>query len=163
MFNLFKKKKEEVDYRVFAPIKGEVIELTEVPDPVFAQKMLGDGVAINPAEGVVYSPVNGEIVQVFDTKHAIGIKGETGIELLIHVGLETVALKGEGFTTFVKPGQSVKVGQKLLEFDLETIKEKAKSMITPVVITNSEQEQYNIEKNYGTANDNQYVVMEVKK
>ena len=165
MLNFLKKKKAEEnnkDLKLYAPIKGEVIELEKVPDPVFAQKMLGDGIAIAPQEGIVYSPIDGEVVQFFETKHAIAIKGRTGIELLIHIGLDTVALKGEGFTGFVKNGDSVKVGQKLLEFDMEAVGSKAKSLITPVVITNSQQEQYKIKKNYGTATNGEYIIMEIE-
>jgi len=95
--------------------------LEEVPDPVFAQKMMGDGIAIEPTEGTVVSPVNGEIVQFFPTKHAIGIKSETGVEVLIHVGLETVGMKGEGFEGLVEVGDKVKVGTPLLTFDIDQI------------------------------------------
>ncbi|MGX7068595.1 PTS sugar transporter subunit IIA [Gemella bergeri] len=116
-------------------MKGKVVAITEVPDPVFAQKMMGDGFAIIPEEGKLLSPVSGEIIQVFPTKHAFGIK--TGdVELLIHVGLETVAMKGEGFDVLVSAGDKVEVGQALLTYDLELVKEKAKDIITPCVVTN---------------------------
>ena len=114
-------------------MKGKVVDITEVPDPVFAQKMMGDGFAIIPEEGKLISPVAGEIIQVFPTKHAFGIKaGE--VELLIHVGLETVSMKGEGFDVKVSAGDRVEVGQTLLTYDLEL--EKAKDVITPCVVTN---------------------------
>ncbi|ERK56089.1 putative glucose-specific phosphotransferase enzyme IIA component [Gemella bergeri ATCC 700627] len=116
-------------------MKGKVVAITEVPDPVFSQKMMGDGFAIIPEEGKLLSPVSGEIIQVFPTKHAFGIK--TGdVELLIHVGLETVAMKGEGFDVLVSAGDKVEVGQALLTYDLELVKEKAKDIITPCVVTN---------------------------
>ncbi len=159
MLNIFKKKKSE-EIHIYAPIKGEAIQLDQVPDPVFAQKMVGDGVAINPAEGVVYSPVDGEIVQIFDTKHAIGINGPGGIEILIHVGLDTVNLKGEGFTAHVKSGDKVKRGQKLLEFDLEVIRAKAKGTVTPVLITNPDK--FEITKSHGQVGNLDFVIMEVK-
>ncbi|PHA00327.1 PTS glucose transporter subunit IIA [Bacillus pseudomycoides] len=123
---------------IVAPLTGEVKNIEEVPDPVFAGRMMGNGVAIDPTEGVVVSPVDGEIVQLFHTKHAVGIKSKNGAEILIHVGLETVTMAGEGFEAHVAEGQAVKVGDKLISFDLELIREKAKSTITPIVITNTD-------------------------
>ena len=133
---LFGKQEEQVHELVLSSyMKGKVVDITEVPDPVFAQKMMGDGFAIIPEEGKLISPVAGEIIQVFPTKHAFGIKaGE--IELLIHVGLETVSMKGEGFEVAVSAGDRVEVGQTLLTYDLELVKEKAKDIITPCVVTN---------------------------
>ncbi|NRD77671.1 PTS transporter subunit EIIC [Bacillus sp. BRMEA1] len=130
-----------------APIKGEIKPITEVPDPVFAEKMMGDGFAIVPSEGMVASPVNGKIVNLFPTKHAIGILSDGGLEVLIHVGLDTVNLKGQGFETLVSENAIVEVGQPLLKFDINYIKEHAKSTITPVVFTNlAEGEKIVIEK-----------------
>ena len=133
---LFGKKEEQVNEVVLSSyMKGKVVDITEVPDPVFAQKMMGDGFAIIPEEGKLISPVAGEIIQVFPTKHAFGIKaGE--VELLIHVGLETVSMKGEGFDVKVSAGDRVEVGQTLLTYALELVKEKAKDVITPCVVTN---------------------------
>ena len=133
---LFGKKEEQVQELILnSYMKGKVVDITEVPDPVFAQKMMGDGFAIIPEEGKLVSPVAGEIIQVFPTKHAFGIKsGE--VELLIHVGLETVAMKGDGFDVAVSAGDRVEVGQTLLTYDLEFVKEKAKDIITPCVVTN---------------------------
>ena len=133
---LFGKKEEQVNEVVLSSyMKGKVVDITEVPDPVFAQKMMGDGFAIIPEEGKLVSPVAGEIIQVFPTKHAFGIKSGD-VELLIHVGLETVAMKGEGFEVAVSAGDRVEVGQTLLTYDLELVKEKAKDIITPCVVTN---------------------------
>lgn len=135
---LFGKKeviKEEV---VMAPLSGTVRQLGEVPDPVFSEKMMGEGIAIEPSDGIVVAPFDGEIVQLFPTKHAIGIKGKSGLEILIHVGLETVALKGEGFEAFIQQGDQVKKGDKLIEFDMDVIKEKASSTITPIIMTNGD-------------------------
>ena len=137
MFGLFNKKKQE-DEVVVAPLTGKVIPLSEVPDPVFAQKMMGDGLAIFPSEGTLVSPVAGKVVQVFPTKHAIGIESSNGTEILMHIGLETVNMKGEGFEAFVKEGDTVTKGQKLISFDIELIKEKAASTVTPVIITNGD-------------------------
>ncbi|UAL48964.1 PTS glucose transporter subunit IIA [Sutcliffiella horikoshii] len=123
---------------VLAPLSGRVAELSEVPDPTFSQKMMGDGLAIVPTEGEVVSPVDGEIVQFFHTKHAIGIRSLSGAEILIHVGLETVSMNGEGFEGHVKEGDKVKAGDKLITFNIDLIKEKAADIITPIVITNGE-------------------------
>ncbi|WP_313893578.1 PTS glucose transporter subunit IIA [Psychrobacillus sp.] len=129
---LFKKKNLEV----LAPMNGEVIPLEDVPDPVFSQKMMGEGVAIMPTAGKVLAPMDGEIVLVSDTKHAVGIRAKDGTEILIHVGLETVSLRGEGFTVLVRVGDHVSVGQLLIEVNLEYIREHAKSIVTPIIITN---------------------------
>jgi len=118
------------------PIEGDIIPITQVEDQVFSSKMMGDGFAIIPAKGLVVSPVDGEIMSVFPTKHAIGIKSKLGHELLIHIGLDTVNLKGEGFTVLVKEGDQVTKGQEILRFDLEKIKNSVPSVATPVVFTN---------------------------
>lgn len=121
---------------IHSPLSGKVVAIEEVPDPTFAQKMMGDGFAVLPKEGKVVSPIAGEVIQVFPTKHAIGLKTPGGLEILIHIGLETVNMKGEGFTTHIKEGDRVKVGDLLVEFDLAQVEAKAASTITPVVITN---------------------------
>ncbi|GAB6099612.1 PTS glucose transporter subunit IIA [Halanaerocella petrolearia] len=121
---------------VFSPLNGDIIDLTEVPDPTFSQKMLGDGFAVIPKKGKLVSPVKGEIKKVFPTKHAIGIKTPEGLELLIHVGLDTVDLEGEGFEVMINNGDSVEVGDHLLNFDIDFIEENNKEIVTPVVVTN---------------------------
>lgn len=135
--NLFQKKVKAQIEEIYSPLAGEIISLAEVPDPVFSQKMMGDGIAIIPREGKLVSPVEGEIIQVFPTKHAIGIKSVKGLEILIHVGLETVELKGEGFEVFVKEGQSVKAGDVLSSFDIPFLESKNKEIVTPIIITNT--------------------------
>lgn len=119
-----------------SPLVGKIINISDVPDATFAQKILGDGVAVEPTEGILYAPVDGEVAQLFHTNHALGIKAENGSEVLLHVGIDTVKMNGEGFKAYVKVGDSVKAGDKLIEFDLNLIREKAKSDITPFVITN---------------------------
>ncbi|WP_026583586.1 PTS sugar transporter subunit IIA [Bacillus sp. J33] len=136
---LFGKKETVKSVEVKAVLSGTAVNLEEVPDPVFAEKMMGDGIAIEPSEGVVVSPVNGEIVQVFPTKHAIGLRAENGAEILIHIGLETVSMKGEGFEMHVTEGSRVNEGDKLVTFDLALVKEKAKSTVTPIIVTNGDQ------------------------
>lgn len=123
---------------LFAPLNGDVIDLTEVPDPVFAEKMVGDGFAIIPNSEKLLSPVKGKIQKVFPSKHAIGIETEEGLEILVHVGLETVELEGEGFEVLVDSGDLVEVGDHLLNFDISFIEENNKEIITPVVVTNYE-------------------------
>ena len=104
--------------KILSPMTGEAVGLGEVPDPVFSQKIIGDGMAVIPSEGKLLSPVDGEVISVADTKHAYGLRTAEGLELLIHVGLETVHLKGECFQVFVKPGDKVKAGDLLAEVDL---------------------------------------------
>lgn len=118
------------------PMEGTIHPLEDVPDQVFSEKMMGDGFAIDPSSGTVVSPVNGTIINVFPTKHAIGIQSDSGREILVHIGINTVELKGEPFEVFVKEGDEVKAGQKLVEANLNIIKEKATSTMTPIVFTN---------------------------
>lgn len=122
--------------RFIAPLAGELVSITTVPDPVFSERMMGDGFAIIPAEGIVVSPTDGLIMNVFPTKHAVGIVSDEGYEFLIHVGIDTVKLGGEGFDVKIAKGQRVEKGQILMEFDLEYISLNTSSIITPVVITN---------------------------
>ncbi|WP_420833058.1 glucose-specific PTS transporter subunit IIBC [Shimazuella soli] len=119
-----------------APIEGKVVPLSEVPDQVFSQKMMGDGFAIVPSNGKIVAPCDGKIETLFPTKHAIGITSTTGHEILIHIGIDTVELKGEGFTAYVSQGDQVKKGQHLLDVDLDLLKQKAPSTITPIIFTN---------------------------
>lgn len=128
----------EKDGRVIdmlAVAKGEVVGLECVPDPVFSEKMMGEGYAVIPDEGIIYAPISGKVVQIFPTCHAIGIEAAGGVEVLIHVGLDTVMLQGRGFTLRCKEGDVVQAGDVLLEVDLQYLKEEGKQTITPVVIT----------------------------
>lgn len=120
-----------------APIEGEVISIQEVSDPTFSEEILGKGIAIKPAKGRVVAPVNAEVALMFDTKHAVSLVTEDGAEILIHVGLDTVQLKGEHFKSFVNAGDKVKSGQVLIEFDIEKIEEAGYSTVCPIVICNT--------------------------
>ncbi len=125
----------ELSHIVHAPLTGEVTPLSEVPDQVFSEKMMGDGIAIKPSQGEVRAPFNSKIQMIFPTKHAIGLVSDSGLELLIHIGLDTVKLNGEGFTLHVEEGQEVKQGDLLINFDLDYIRNHAKSDITPIIVT----------------------------
>ncbi len=130
---LFKKN----DWSVYAPVKGRCVDITEVSDPVFSDEILGKGVAIIPDEGTVYAPADGVITTAFPTGHAVAITTVKDVEVLIHVGLDTVNLNGKHFEVFVQSGQRVRKGDKLLHADLEQIKADGYDTITPVVICNS--------------------------
>lgn len=126
---------------ICSPVNGIVTKLSEVPDEAFAQKALGDGVALIPAEGNIYAPSDGEIVFVYETKHAIGFLTETGISLLLHIGIDTVNLKGQGFDVFVQNGQKVKKGDLLMRVALSYIQANATSTISPFIVSETEENQ----------------------
>ena len=132
MLNFLKGKQLEIA----APLTGKVIPVTEVPDPVFAEKVLGDGIAVDPTEGTVYSPVDGTIFQIAHTFHAMGIESDDGLEILVHLGIDTVKLEGKGFQSVVEVGQKVKKGDKILEMDIGFIREQGLSPMSPCIITN---------------------------
>ncbi len=121
-----------------SPLKGKVLKLSEVKDEAFASGVLGQGAAVEPEEGVLYAPADGTVSALFPTGHAIGLTTQTGLELLMHVGMDTVQLDGKGFKAFVETGETVKQGQKLLEFDRKLISEAGYSLVTPVLVTNSD-------------------------
>lgn len=136
MFHFLKgKSKENV---LYAPCKGKVVPLSEVPDPTFSEKILGDGFAVIPSEGKIYAPTDGEIAMVFDTLHAITITSSSGTEILIHIGLDTVTLKGAPFTAHVAAGDQVKKGDLLMDVDLDKITGAGLNTVTPVLICNTD-------------------------
>lgn len=137
MFKLFEIKKTKTD-KIVSPVSGTVKTLSEVPDPVFSTKMMGDGIAIYPTEGEVVSPVDGVVEHTFPSNHAIIIKSNNGTELLIHIGIDTVNLNGEGFVLNVETGQEVKMGDSLISFDLPFVEERVPSIIVPIIILNGE-------------------------
>lgn len=128
------------------PVDGTVLPLSEVPDPVFAQEMMGPGFAIDPTGDTICSPVDGKVVSVFPTKHAIGLQSSTGVEILIHVGLDTVKLNGEGFDLLVENEQTIRRGDALLKINVDYIKAHAPSAVTPVIFTNTEKENIHLLK-----------------
>lgn len=133
----FLERNKKVDNIIMSPVNGMCIELSEVPDKVFAEKVMGDGVAFIIEDDMLYSPCYGSIAVITPTLHAIGIKSDCGAEILIHVGMDTVELNGEGFEVLVKVNQKVKVGTPLLKFNRAFMDEKSINLITPLVITNS--------------------------
>lgn len=147
--NLFgNKEKQELDTHaekiincepktIYSPLKGTVIPLSQVSDPVFAEEVMGPGVGIDPEEGKLYAPVDGEIISVFPTGHAIGMKTEDGMEVLLHIGIDTVQMEGDGFQAFVKQGDHVKAGELLVEFDCAKIIEKGYQTTTMVLVPNA--------------------------
>lgn len=148
MFGLFNKKKNE-KFSVVAPVSGILTDLTDVKDPVFAEKMMGDGFAVVPEEPVVYTPISGKIASLPDSKHAIGIQNSNGVEVLIHIGLDTVNLNGKGFKAFVKEGTEVKQGDKLVEFDSEFMKENGIDTTVMVIFTLGFDKKVELIKDYG--------------
>jgi len=129
MFGLFKRKAREVQ----APVDGEVVPLEEVDDEVFSQKMVGDGIAIKPIGEFFCAPIDGKISKIFATNHAYSIKGTKDLEVMVHIGLESVALNGAGFKRLVEEGAHVTAGTPIIQVDMSILKE-AKSTITPVII-----------------------------
>ena len=135
MFGLFNKNKTN-GVTISTPVDGNIIDISKVPDPTFSEKILGDGFAVEPSNGSFYAPADGEIIMVFDTLHAISLDATNGATILIHVGLDTVSLKGGPFKVHVKPGDKVKKGDLLITADLDAIKAAGLNTITPVVVCN---------------------------
>lgn len=125
------------DETLQSPLTGEIVALADVPDEVFASGVLGKGIAVNPSEGKIFAPADAEVTTLFPTGHAIGLKTSNGAELLIHIGMDTVKMNGDGFKTHVAQGDTVKQGQLLIEFDIKKIKAAGYPIITPVIVTNS--------------------------
>lgn len=127
-------KKKEVE--IVSPVKGRLISIKDVPDMTFSEEMIGKGVAIIPEENEIYSPVDGKITTVFITGHAVGITTKEGVDLLIHIGMDTVNLKGEGFDVKVKDGKHIKAGELLIVADFDKIKENGYTTETPIIVCN---------------------------
>ena len=124
---------------ISAPVNGKIVSLEKVNDAVFSQKILGDGTAILPEDGKVFSPVNGTVSSLFETKHAIGLTSDEGVEMLIHIGIDTVNLQGKYFEAHVKTGDRVKTGDLLISFDQEAVQKEGYETVTPVLVTNSDE------------------------
>lgn len=123
---------------VFAPVSGEIVAIEKVPDVVFAEKIVGDGIAIAPKGKQILAPIDGTIGKIFETNHAFSIESPHGLELFVHFGVGTVELRGNGFKRLAEEGQQVKMGDPILEFDLDYLKTHVESLLTPVVLANME-------------------------
>lgn len=154
--------KRDTVIEIGAAMAGECIDLKEVPDEAFSQGLLGQGVAVIPTEGKVYAPADGELVVVFPTGHAVAMKTADGVEILIHVGLDTVTLEGKPFTIHAEQGNTVKKGELLLEVDLDQIKAMGLNTVTPILISNAN-EFSAVEGNSGSTVSPGDVVIRVRK
>jgi PTS system glucose-specific IIA component len=147
MFGFLKRKVRDV----YAPVDGQIVALESVDDEVFSQKMVGDGVAVMPISNTFTAPIDGIVSKIFSTNHAYSIKNDKDLEVMVHIGLETVALEGRGFTRIASEGDRVKVGDVIIEADLAYIKEHAKDTITPIIISDESEykeilKEYNVVK-----------------
>ena len=135
-FDIFKKKEKTV-VTIYSPMNGKVIELKEVPDEAFAQKMVGDGCAIEPDKGIICSPIDGQLMNIFPTNHAIIFETIDGLEMIVHFGIDTVKLDGKGFQKLREPGP-IKVGDEIVKYNLDEIKDNVPSTRSPIIINNME-------------------------
>ncbi|MGJ5703170.1 PTS sugar transporter subunit IIA, partial [Staphylococcus equorum] len=122
---------------IHSPLNGQVIPLPEVDDPIFAEGMMGQGIAIKPQDNTIYSPIEGTVSMIANSKHAVGITSPNGVEILIHVGLETVQLNGEGFELFVNENDAVKQGKPLISFNKKWLESNGYDTVIPIIVTNS--------------------------
>lgn len=136
LFDIFKKKEKTI-VTIYSPINGKVIELKEVPDEAFAQKMVGDGCAIEPDKGVICSPIDGQLMNIFPTNHAIIFETVDGLEMIVHFGIDTVKLDGKGFQKLREPG-AIKAGDEIVKYNLDEIKDGVPSTRSPIIINNME-------------------------
>lgn len=143
---------------IFAPVSGEIVNIEDVPDVVFSKKIVGDGIAIKPSGNKIVSPLNGTIGKILDSKHAFSILSEDGVELFVHFGIDTIKLKGEGFKKIAQDNQKVKIGDTIILFDLNILEKKARSILTPVVISNMEKFK-TIEKSSGSIIAGETIIM----
>ena len=136
LFDIFKKKEKTI-VTIYSPMNGKVIELKEVPDEAFAQKIVGDGCAIEPDKGIICSPIDGQLMNIFPTNHAIIFETIDGLEMIIHFGIDTVKLDGKGFQKLREPGP-IKIGDEIIKYDLDDIKDGVPSTRSPIIINNME-------------------------
>ncbi|MFZ7240310.1 PTS glucose transporter subunit IIA [Avibacterium avium] len=156
------KSNKTVDVEIYAPLSGDIVNIEDVPDVVFSEKIVGDGIAIRPTGNKLVAPVDGVVGKIFETNHAFSMESTDGVELFVHFGIDTVELKGEGFRRVAEEGQTVKRGDTIIELDLELLEAKAKSVLTPVVISNMDEVSH-IEKKTGEVVAGESVVLVVKK
>lgn len=151
MFKI-KKKYKKIDQMIYSPMEGKIIRLEDVNDPVFSQHLLGDGIAVFPKNNILYSPVNGRVCTIFPTWHAIGLIGDNGAEILIHIGIDTVMLKGKGFDCQVSVNQKVNVGDVLMKVDFDAILKAGYDPTVMIVVTNKDKYQVCMKENLSYVN-----------
>ncbi|MCL6603472.1 MAG: PTS glucose transporter subunit IIA [Paenibacillus sp.] len=167
MFSRWKSKKEEKPadqqhtIEILAPVSGQSVPLSEVPDETFAGGHMGKGIAIEPIEGKLLAPFDGKVAHVVKTNHAIILEHASGLQLLLHIGIDTVSLKGSGFISHIATGDIVKAGQILIEFDLEAIRAAGLRTITPVIVTSSEEFNYKVEQHFSKVTANKDSILTV--
>ncbi|QDJ12948.1 PTS glucose transporter subunit IIA [Mergibacter septicus] len=156
------KDSKSVEVEIFAPLTGEIVNIEDVPDVVFSEKIVGDGIAIRPTGDEIVAPVDGVIGKIFETNHAFSMESDDGIELFVHFGIDTVELKGEGFQRIAQEGQKVKKGETIIKLDLSLLESKAKSILTPVVVSNMDEISH-MDKKTGETVAGETVVLVLKK
>lgn len=144
-----KPKTQRQNVTLLAPLSGESVPLSEVPDAAFAQGQIGKGLAIAPSSGRLIAPLSGTVMHVIDTSHAVILEHESGVQVLMHIGINTVGLRGRGFNALVKTGDRVVAGQALIEFDLDLLSSEGYSAVTPIVIVNEDLLTADMELRYG--------------
>lgn len=157
MFNFLRKKDDALI--LYRPVEGKVIDISEVQDEMFSDKLMGDGVAIEPVSDDILAPCDSKVLLVPKTLHAVALEASNGAEILIHIGIDTVELKGQGFTCHVKAADMVKRGDKLISIDREYITREGKPLTTPIVITNADDMDIEIKKSFGDSTD---IIMELR-
>lgn len=145
--------KDTANNEFLVPISGNIINLDDVSDDVFSKRRMGDGFAIEPEDGNVFSPVDGMITSIFPTKHGISIKSNSGLEILIHFGLNTVELKGEGFNLHTKEGAVVKAGDLILKVDINEVKKKISSIVVPIIFVETDNKAFTFKTGYAKAKE----------
>jgi sugar PTS system EIIA component len=165
MFSRWKSKQEEkhavVSLNIAAPVSGQAVPLSEVPDETFAGGHMGKGIAIEPTEGKLTAPFDGTIAHVVKSNHALILEHASGLQLLMHIGIDTVSLKGNGFISHIASGDEVKAGQTLIEFDLEMIRSAGYRTITPVIVTGSGEDLPEVDCHYGAVSAGQSSILTV--
>ncbi|MHA6531945.1 PTS sugar transporter subunit IIA [Paenibacillus sp. BAC0078] len=168
MFSKWKSKKEEkraeaAILNISAPVSGQAVPLSGVPDETFAGGHMGKGVAIEPIEGKLIAPFDGVVAHVVKSNHAVILEHPSGLQLLLHIGIDTVSLKGSGFTSHIASGDNVKAGETLIEFDLEAIRTAGYRTITPVIVTNSGEFVQGVDCHYGEVAAGREIILTVEK
>ncbi len=158
MFGIFKNKQEGNNLEFLIPVDGTIIDLQQVEDPVFSQKMMGDGFAIIPQSNDFYAPISGEVISLFP--HAIGIRNDEGLEVLVHIGIDSVKLDGQGFNLHVKQGDKVHAGDLVISADINYLKDHIPSITTPVIFTNLNNHTFRVNKKEVKAKENDGVVID---